>query len=175
MAQLQPSGTSMTHVGTHARASRSHFLTRQCSSTHSKDVTRLCLPHYYPYLVSSTPDFSPIEHIQDPLGWQVGQPTSLVELEARLQQLWNTRGLSQDIIRNFYTSNPARITSCIHARGIQQNTETSVHLYFFCNERSVFFGFLSTYLYQSCTYICKISFECFSLIRKIYGNEGMII
>ncbi|GFV17671.1 transposable element Tcb1 transposase [Trichonephila clavipes] len=60
-----------------------------------------------------SPDLSPIEHIWDHLGWQVGQPTSLVELEARLQQLWNE--ISQDIKRNLYVSMPARIASCIRA------------------------------------------------------------
>ncbi|GFX88024.1 transposable element Tcb2 transposase [Trichonephila clavipes] len=35
------------------------------------------------------PDLSPIKHIWDHLGWQVGLPTSLNELEARLQQMWN--------------------------------------------------------------------------------------
>ncbi|GFX30519.1 hypothetical protein TNCV_3461701 [Trichonephila clavipes] len=45
---------------------------------------------------------------------KVGQPTSLIELEVRLQQLWN--GISQEIIRNLYVSIPARIASCIHAR-----------------------------------------------------------
>ncbi|GFU73893.1 transposable element Tcb2 transposase [Trichonephila clavipes] len=35
------------------------------------------------------PDLSPIEHIWDHLGRRVGHPTSLKELEARLQQIWN--------------------------------------------------------------------------------------
>ncbi|GFX18286.1 transposable element Tcb1 transposase [Trichonephila clavipes] len=34
-------------------------------------------------------DLSPIEHIWDHLGWRVGNPTSLNEQEARLQQIWN--------------------------------------------------------------------------------------
>ncbi|GFX60781.1 transposable element Tcb2 transposase [Trichonephila clavipes] len=36
-----------------------------------------------------SPDFSPIEHIWNHLGWQVGHCTSLNELKARLQQIWN--------------------------------------------------------------------------------------
>ncbi|GFT84251.1 uncharacterized protein TNCV_1150441 [Trichonephila clavipes] len=36
-----------------------------------------------------TPDLYPIEHIWDNLGWRVEHPTSLNELEARLQQIWN--------------------------------------------------------------------------------------
>ncbi|GFW26115.1 transposable element Tcb1 transposase [Trichonephila clavipes] len=35
------------------------------------------------------PDLSPIEPILGHLGRQVGHPTSLNELEARLQQIWN--------------------------------------------------------------------------------------
>ncbi|GFU78467.1 transposable element Tcb1 transposase [Trichonephila clavipes] len=42
---------------------------------------------------------SPIEHIWDHLGGRVGHPTTLNELEARLQQIWNE--MSQDIIQNF--------------------------------------------------------------------------
>ncbi|GFU79996.1 transposable element Tcb2 transposase [Trichonephila clavipes] len=43
-----------------------------------------------------SPDLSLIEHIWDHVGWRVGHPTSLKELEARLQQIWNE--MSQDII-----------------------------------------------------------------------------
>ncbi|GFU72261.1 transposable element Tcb1 transposase [Trichonephila clavipes] len=43
-------------------------------------------------------DLSPVEHIWDHLGWNVGHPTSLNQLEARLQQIWNE--MSQDIIQN---------------------------------------------------------------------------
>ncbi|GFW77298.1 transposable element Tcb2 transposase [Trichonephila clavipes] len=43
-----------------------------------------------------SPGLTPIEHIWDHLGRQVGHPTSLNELEARLQQIWNE--MSQDII-----------------------------------------------------------------------------
>ncbi|GFU58184.1 transposable element Tcb1 transposase [Trichonephila clavipes] len=64
---------------------------------------------------SQSPDLSPIEHIWDHLGRRVGYPTSLNELEARLQQIWNE--MSQDIIHNLYASMPDRITSCIRARG----------------------------------------------------------
>ncbi|GFS58193.1 transposable element Tcb2 transposase [Trichonephila clavipes] len=46
-----------------------------------------------------SPDLSPIEHIWDHLGWQVGHPTSLNEVEAKLQQICNE--MSQDIIQNY--------------------------------------------------------------------------
>ncbi|GFX69107.1 transposable element Tcb1 transposase [Trichonephila clavipes] len=61
------------------------------------------------------PDLSPIEHICNHLGWRVGHPTSLNELEARLQQIWNE--MSQDIIQNLNASMPDRIASCIRVRG----------------------------------------------------------
>ncbi|GFV61739.1 transposable element Tcb1 transposase [Trichonephila clavipes] len=67
-----------------------------------------------PWPVQS-PGLSPIEHIWDHLGRRVGHPTSLNELEARLQQIWNE--MSQDIIQNFYASMPDRIASCSRARG----------------------------------------------------------
>ncbi|GFS70847.1 hypothetical protein TNCV_2897821 [Trichonephila clavipes] len=44
------------------------------------------------------PNLSPIEHIWDHLGRQVGQPMSLVEQEARIKQLWCE--ISKCIIRN---------------------------------------------------------------------------
>ncbi|GFY14448.1 transposable element Tcb1 transposase [Trichonephila clavipes] len=72
-------------------------------------------PHNDPTLTFSILRFVKIEHIWDHLGFQVGQPTCLVELEERLQQLWNE--MSQDIIRNLYASMPARIASCNCARG----------------------------------------------------------
>ncbi|GFT90774.1 transposable element Tcb1 transposase [Trichonephila clavipes] len=65
--------------------------------------------------LARSPDMPPIEHVCDHLGRQVGQPTSLVELEARLQELWNE--MFQDIIRSLYASIPVRIVSCIRAKG----------------------------------------------------------
>ncbi|GFW48426.1 transposable element Tcb1 transposase [Trichonephila clavipes] len=62
-----------------------------------------------------SPDLSPIEHIWDHLGRRVGHPTSLNELEARKQQIWNE--MSQVIIQNLYASMPDCFASCIHARG----------------------------------------------------------
>ncbi|GFX69150.1 transposable element Tcb1 transposase [Trichonephila clavipes] len=62
-----------------------------------------------------SPDLSPIEHMWDHLGRQVGHPTSLNELEARLLQIWNE--MSPDIILNLHASMPDRIASCIRVRG----------------------------------------------------------
>ncbi|GFS61646.1 transposable element Tcb1 transposase [Trichonephila clavipes] len=62
-----------------------------------------------------SPDLFPIEHIWDHLGRRVGHPTSLNELEAKLQHIWNE--MSQDIIQNFYASTPDRVASCIRGRG----------------------------------------------------------
>ncbi|GFV38205.1 transposable element Tcb1 transposase [Trichonephila clavipes] len=61
-----------------------------------------------------SPNLSPIEHIWDHLRQRVGHPTSLNELEARLQQIWNE--MSQDIIQNLYASMPEHNASRIHAR-----------------------------------------------------------
>ncbi|PRD29350.1 UNVERIFIED_CONTAM: Transposable element Tcb1 transposase [Trichonephila clavipes] len=66
-------------------------------------------------LPARSPDFSPIEYIWDHLGRRVGHPTSLNELETRLQQIWNE--MSQDIIQNLYASMLDRIGSCICTRG----------------------------------------------------------
>ncbi|GFV09794.1 transposable element Tcb1 transposase [Trichonephila clavipes] len=61
------------------------------------------------------PDLSPIYHIWDHLGWRGGHPTSLNELESRLQQIWNE--MSRDIIQNLYASMRDCIASYIRARG----------------------------------------------------------
>ncbi|GFU51529.1 transposable element Tcb1 transposase [Trichonephila clavipes] len=68
-------------------------------------------------LPASTPGLSPIEHIWDHLGRRVGYPTSLNELETRLQQIWNE--MSPDTIQNLYTSMPDHIALCIRSRGVQ--------------------------------------------------------
>ncbi|GFW93212.1 transposable element Tcb1 transposase [Trichonephila clavipes] len=62
-----------------------------------------------------SPDLSPIEHIMDHLGRRVGNPTSLIQLGAMLQQIGNE--ISQDILLNLYASMPTRIAACIRARG----------------------------------------------------------
>ncbi|GFV09516.1 transposable element Tcb1 transposase [Trichonephila clavipes] len=95
-------------------APRSHFSTRKCSTSHGKgqDYLRTVTTLLWPAL---SPDLSPIEHIWNHLGWRVGHPTSLNELEARLQQIW--KEMSQDIIQNLHASVPDHI-SCIRARRV---------------------------------------------------------
>ncbi|GFW17871.1 transposable element Tcb2 transposase [Trichonephila clavipes] len=70
-----------------------------------------------------SPDLSPIEHIWDHLGRRVGHPTSLNELEARLQQIWNE--MSQDMIQNLYVSVPDGI-ALWNGIAFGTGTETSV-------------------------------------------------
>ncbi|GFX28038.1 transposable element Tcb2 transposase [Trichonephila clavipes] len=57
---------------------------------HTARVSQDCLSTVttFPWPILS-PDLSPIEHIWDHLGRRVGHTTSLNELEARLQQIWN--------------------------------------------------------------------------------------
>ncbi|GFW46311.1 transposable element Tcb2 transposase [Trichonephila clavipes] len=57
---------------------------------HSAGVSQDCLRtvNTLPWL-SRSPNLSLIEHIRHHLGRRVGYPTSLNELEARLQQIWN--------------------------------------------------------------------------------------
>ncbi|GFX54435.1 transposable element Tcb1 transposase [Trichonephila clavipes] len=62
-----------------------------------------------------SPDLSPIEHTYDHLRWLFEHPTSLNELEARLQKIWNE--MFQVIIQNLYASMSDGIASCIRARG----------------------------------------------------------
>ncbi|GFX27240.1 transposable element Tcb1 transposase [Trichonephila clavipes] len=83
---------------------------------HTARVSQDCLRTFtiLPWPARS-PDLSPIAHIRDHLARRVGHPTSLNELEARLQKIWNE--MSQAIIHNLHASMPDRITSCIRARG----------------------------------------------------------
>ncbi|GFU85062.1 transposable element Tcb2 transposase [Trichonephila clavipes] len=83
---------------------------------HTARVSQDCL-HTVTTLLwpARSPDLSPIQHTWDHLGWLVGHPASLTELEARLQQIW--KKMSQDIKQNSYASMPDRIASCIRARG----------------------------------------------------------
>ncbi|GFU98500.1 transposable element Tcb1 transposase [Trichonephila clavipes] len=62
-----------------------------------------------------SPGLSPIEHMLNHLERRVGHPTSLNEVEERLQQIWNE--MSQDILQNLYHLMPDRMVSCIRARG----------------------------------------------------------
>ncbi|GFW42598.1 transposable element Tcb1 transposase [Trichonephila clavipes] len=75
-----------------------------------------------------SPDLFPYEHIWDHLGRRVGHLTSLNELVARLQQIWNE--MSQDIIQNLYDLMPDRIASCIRLEGVQEGIKSSVLLPF---------------------------------------------
>ncbi|GFX82960.1 transposable element Tcb2 transposase [Trichonephila clavipes] len=76
---------------------------------HTARVSQDCLRT----VTTLSTDLSPIEYIWDHLGRRVGHPTSFIELEARLQQIWNE--MSQDIIQNLYASMPDRIASCLCA------------------------------------------------------------
>ncbi|GFU95250.1 transposable element Tcb1 transposase [Trichonephila clavipes] len=82
---------------------------------HTTRVSQDCLRTFIilPWPARS-PDLSEIEHVWDNLGRRVGHPTSLSELEAKVQQIWNE--MSQDDIPNLYASMPDRIASCIRAR-----------------------------------------------------------
>ncbi|GFT58529.1 transposable element Tcb2 transposase [Trichonephila clavipes] len=75
-----------------------------------------------------SPDLSPIEHIWNLLGWRVVHPTSLNELEASVQQIWNE--MSQDIIQNLYASMHDLSHIAIVLEGVQQGIKSFVLLSF---------------------------------------------
>ncbi|GFU16551.1 transposable element Tcb1 transposase [Trichonephila clavipes] len=80
------------------------LLTARASQDCIRTVTTLPWPIRFP-------DLSPIELIWDHLGRRVGHPTSLNELEARLQQIWKELHHAEVVC-----SMPDRIASCIRAR-----------------------------------------------------------
>ncbi|GFV07760.1 uncharacterized protein TNCV_4942621 [Trichonephila clavipes] len=88
---------SCNHMCCHScNGSQEPFSNSTMLGLQRKGITRLS-PHCptLPWPARS-PDLSPIEHIWDPLGRRIGQSTSMNELQARLQQIWNE--MSQDII-----------------------------------------------------------------------------
>ncbi|GFU80807.1 transposable element Tcb1 transposase [Trichonephila clavipes] len=78
----------------------------------SQDCLRTVATFNWP---ARSPDLSPVKHIWGPLRGRVGHPTSLNELEARLQQIWNE--MSQDIIQNYKTSSRSYRIVYSRARG----------------------------------------------------------
>ncbi|GFS64880.1 transposable element Tcb2 transposase [Trichonephila clavipes] len=87
---------------------------------HKARVSQDCLctitTHPWPF---QSLDLSPIEHIWDHLGGRVGHPTSLNELEARLQQIWNE--MCQYIIENLYSSMPILSQRAFVQQGIKSS------------------------------------------------------
>ncbi|GFW44718.1 transposable element Tcb2 transposase [Trichonephila clavipes] len=75
-----------------------------------------------------SPDLSPIGHIWNHLGWRIGHPTSLNELEARLQQMLNE--MSQDIIHNCMLPCPIVSHRTFALEGFQHGIKSSVLLPF---------------------------------------------
>ncbi|GFW49001.1 uncharacterized protein TNCV_3901991 [Trichonephila clavipes] len=108
--------TSCNHMRCHScNGSKEPFFNRTMLASHGMGVTKLS-PHcyYLPWRVRS-PDLSPIKNIWDHLERRVVHPTSMNELEARLEQI--SKEMSQGIIQNLYASLPDSIASCIRARG----------------------------------------------------------
>ncbi|GFW49391.1 transposable element Tcb1 transposase [Trichonephila clavipes] len=106
--RLNPAFALQRHTALTSGVMETFFNKARVSQDCLRTVTTLPWP-------ARSSDLSPIEHIWDHLGWRVGPPTSLNELEARLLQIWNE--MSQDIIQNLYASIPDRISLCIRARG----------------------------------------------------------
>ncbi|GFT04715.1 transposable element Tcb2 transposase [Trichonephila clavipes] len=79
----------------------SHFSARPHLERVSEDCCKTFTTLFWP---ARSPDLSAIEHIRHYFGRGVGNPVSLNELEASLQQIWNE--MSQDIIQNLYASMP---------------------------------------------------------------------
>ncbi|GFX53397.1 transposable element Tcb2 transposase [Trichonephila clavipes] len=90
-----------------------------------RTVTTLPLP-------SRSPNLSPIEHIWDNLGWPVDHPSSLKELEARVQQTFNE--MSQDIMQKFMSQCPIVSHRVFALEGVQQGIKSSVLLPFSLKE-----------------------------------------
>ncbi|GFW62304.1 transposable element Tcb2 transposase [Trichonephila clavipes] len=74
----------------HAMAAQKPFFNWTMSQDYLQNVATDPWPAQFP-------DLSPTEHFWDLLSWRVGHLTSLNELEARIQQMWNE--MSQDIIK----------------------------------------------------------------------------
>ncbi|GFT53216.1 transposable element Tcb1 transposase [Trichonephila clavipes] len=95
------------------RLPRAIFSARQCSASDGKVVTTLSPHCYYLSLACPIPRFVSNRAYLGTFG--TASSSSLNEVEARLQQIWNE--MFQDIIQNLYASMPDRIASCIRAKG----------------------------------------------------------
>ncbi|GFU99069.1 transposable element Tcb2 transposase [Trichonephila clavipes] len=100
---LQPHELSL-----HATAPRSHFQQDNARS-HTARPKTVPQRYYFPWLYPIARFVSNRVYIWDHLERQFGHPTSLNELEARLQQIWNK--MSEDIIQNSFASMLDRIAS----------------------------------------------------------------
>ncbi|GFS90068.1 transposable element Tcb2 transposase [Trichonephila clavipes] len=126
--------TSCNHMCCHScNGSQEPFLSKTmlglAQARVSKDFLRTVTTLPWPARSLYLP---PIDYISNHLGRRVGYRTSLNELEAKLQQIWNE--MSQDIIQNLYALLSDRIALCIHARG----GSTGVINAFFIEERIYF-------------------------------------
>ncbi|GFW35988.1 transposable element Tcb2 transposase [Trichonephila clavipes] len=91
----------------------------------SQDCLRTVITLPWP---ARSSDLSPIEHIWDNLGRRIRHSTSLNEIEAMLQQIWNE--MSQDIIQNLYASIFYLSHRAFLLEGAQQGIKSSVLLPF---------------------------------------------
>jgi hypothetical protein len=68
---------------------------------------------------SDSPDLSPIEHVWDMIGVNIGNlqhpPNTLMELRPRIQEIWDE--IPQTDIDNVIFSMPRRVAECFRNRG----------------------------------------------------------
>ncbi|GFX78715.1 transposable element Tcb1 transposase [Trichonephila clavipes] len=102
-AQLYVHDTLQPHVLPLMQRLPGAFSQQDIARPHTARVSQgyLCTVTTLPWPVRFA-DLSPIKHIWNHLERQVVHPTSLNDLDAMLQQIWNE--MSQDIIQNFYAS-----------------------------------------------------------------------
>ncbi|GFS60321.1 uncharacterized protein TNCV_2827761 [Trichonephila clavipes] len=88
--------------------------------TGQRYVDDILRSHAGPFLNDSSltaplPQLSPVEHVWDPLKWQMPSCHSVHDLELADQDLW--AHLLQENIRCLINSMPDRVTACIAAGG----------------------------------------------------------
>ncbi|GFX69088.1 transposable element Tcb2 transposase [Trichonephila clavipes] len=124
--RLNPAFALQRHTASTAEAIFQQGNARSQMARLSQDCLRTVTIPSWP---ARSPDLSSIEPIWDHLVRRVGHPTSLNELESRLQQIWNE--MFQDNIQNLYASMPNLSHPAFVLDGVQQGIKSSVLLPYF--------------------------------------------
>ncbi|GFU20058.1 transposable element Tcb2 transposase [Trichonephila clavipes] len=104
------------HVGPFLNGIPGAIFQQDNARQHTANVAQDFQRHFQtPPWPARSPDLSPVEHVWDPLKWQMPSCHFVHDLELAVQDLWSH--LPQYNIRCLINSIPDRVAACIAARG----------------------------------------------------------